>query len=230
MKKIVNEFIWSKNNKTNGLAALCLVSLFALGCMCGKDFKLDSEKESNTSTSNQTSSQTSSNRKLPTFRGDDDKKTETKTSDDADSDDTSTSSGDREEIPSDSGNDILTNGKLQPLIKNTLLDFADAVDAGDFSSFQEQCSKPFKKQFSGEKMTSEFKVFIDKKALAVPILKQVTEKEAIMAESKVAKQGAVQVLTTSGSFPTSPSITSFNLKYILESGVWRIIEVEVRMK
>jgi hypothetical protein len=227
MKNIVNNIIFGRENKFNGLIALALVGLIALGCTCGKGLTSDSGKDSDTG-----SDETASNKTLPTFGKDKtDKKDKTTSTDDKnDADEDTTDSGDREEIPADKGNDILTNGKLQPLVKNTLMDFADAVEKGDFADFHADCSKPFKKQFTAEKMTNEFKVFIDKKDLAVPILRQAPTKELIMAISKVEKKNGFQILTAAGSIPTSPSITSFDNKYILENGVWRIIEVEVRMK
>jgi hypothetical protein len=52
MKNLISGMMYGKSNKANGLMALIVVSLIALGCTCGKGFeeltKKDSSGPSNT--------------------------------------------------------------------------------------------------------------------------------------------------------------------------------------
>ena len=206
MKNIIDRIIFGKANKLNGLIASVIIGLIVLGCTCNKDFKSNSgqDRSSNTSPTDKTTTP---------FGNDKDQ-----------------NSLEKDNITKDSGFDILSNGQLQPLIRKTILDFADSVDDEDFNSFLSTCSTAFQREISTEKMETEFKVFLDKKNQFVPIFRQVSSKEAIISESKVTMKDGNNTLIANGTFKTSPSTTTFKFKFLLEDGIWRITAIEIYVK
>jgi hypothetical protein len=55
MKNTIHEIVWGKDNRSNGLIALCIVSLIVLGCTC--NFGNPLQKENNTGPATNPSSQ-----------------------------------------------------------------------------------------------------------------------------------------------------------------------------
>lgn len=206
MKNISGEIIFGKANKLNGLIASIIVGLIVLGCTCNKDFKFNSgqDRGSNTSPTDKTN--------IPFGN------------------DKGQNSTEKDSITKDSGFDILSNGQLEPLIRKTILDFADSIEDEDFNSFLSTCSTPFQREISTEKMETEFKVFLDKKNQFVPIFRQVSSKEAIISESKVTMKDGNNTLIANGTFKTAPSTTTFKFKFLLEDGIWRITAIEIYVK
>lgn len=69
MKRFIDELIWGKNTKLNGLIALFVIASIALGCNCGKTFNLDNASTaSNTSSDNPFNTSTDDDSDMPDDR------------------------------------------------------------------------------------------------------------------------------------------------------------------
>lgn len=118
--------------------------------------------------------------------------------------------------------------EIQSLVRNTIIDFSDGVEKGDFTDFHKTTSSAFSEQFSPEKLNSTFAVFIDAKNEAVPIFKKAVTMDAeFTAPPAIVKENNVNKLKTEGIFRSSPSDVEFKLDYLRESGNWKVIKVEV---
>ena len=132
MKNLISGMMYGKSNKANGLMALIVVSLIALGCTCGKGFeeltKKDSSGPSNSSSGTPTTG--TPKREINYTKADASKK----------------------EIPSDA--------EMQDIVRTTMLDFNDAIKAADFTDFHSTVSKLWQRQTNPEKMKTSFQTFI----------------------------------------------------------------------
>jgi len=131
MKKRFIDIFYGKSSLGNGLIALMIISIIALGCTCNQSegFKFG-KNDSNTADNK------------------DIKKDEKKDEPDELSRDVKAS----KTAPSDAD--------LQRLVKTTMLDFSQAVKDEDFSAFYEHISKFWKKQIKSEKFDEVFKPFM----------------------------------------------------------------------
>lgn len=117
-----------------------------------------------------------------------------------------------------------SDDKVQSLVKNTMLDFSDAIKNDDFSSLISKSAKPFREQSSDEKMRENFKGFIDSK-MNFSTVRNLTAN--FSKPPSVDTSGNFDVLIADGSFPTTPNKTKFVFKYINEDGDWKLIGINV---
>jgi hypothetical protein len=110
------------------------------------------------------------------------------------------------------------------LVKTTLLSFNDANVTGNYSVLHAKLSKPFRDQFSPERLKEAFKVFSEKHidfdiiAAKPPIPNQ---------EPKVTDGGVLQLY---GYFDTTPSRVVYELEYIMSDGEWKPTRINVNIK
>ncbi len=117
-----------------------------------------------------------------------------------------------------------SDDKVQRLVKDTLLDFNDAIQDDDFSDLLAKSSKPFKEQSSQEKMHDNFKGFIDAK-INFAAVKNLTA--SFNKPPSVEHMNGLDVLIADGSFPTTPNKTKFVFKYVNEDGEWKLVGINV---
>lgn len=110
------------------------------------------------------------------------------------------------------------------LIKSTLMTFNDANVTGDYTVLHAKLSKPFRDQFSAERLKEVFKVFADKK-IDFDIV--VAKKPIPSKDAQVSDRG---VLALSGYFDTTPSNVIYDLEYIMSDGEWKPIKINVDVK
>jgi hypothetical protein len=117
------------------------------------------------------------------------------------------------------------NAELQEvLIKASLLSFNDANVTGNYTVFHAKLSKPFREQFSPEKLAAIFKEFHDKRM----DFDLVAAKKPIGTEEpKVDEKG---VLALKGYFDTTPSRVNYDLAFIMSDGEWKLIKINVDVK
>ncbi|MGB7068091.1 MAG: hypothetical protein WBD22_01225 [Pyrinomonadaceae bacterium] len=132
MKRMISRMWTGTDTRLNGIMALILVGLIALGCTCGKDFDLANlakniEKETKSTPSDIA---------------------EKETPEEVDSADASTG-------------DVPSEAQSEALARRTVLDFNEAIKNRDFSDFHSTVSKPFQKEATPERFESVFKDFID---------------------------------------------------------------------
>lgn len=110
------------------------------------------------------------------------------------------------------------------LVKASLLTFNDANVTGNYTVLHAKLSKPFRDQFSPEKLQQTFKPFADAHIdfdliVARPIVPT--------SEAQINSDG---VLMLRGYFDTTPSRVTYDLDFIRSEGEWKLSKLNVRVK
>jgi hypothetical protein len=119
----------------------------------------------------------------------------------------------------------LPNPTMQEiLVKASLLTFNDANVTGNYTVLHAKLSKPFRDQYSPEKLKEGFKVFADNHVdfdliAAKPIVPT--------SEAKIDDKG---VLMLRGYFDTTPSRVNYDLNFIRSEGEWKLLDINVRVR
>lgn len=110
------------------------------------------------------------------------------------------------------------------LIKTYLLTLNDANITGDYRVLHARLAKPFREQFTTEKLKSIFKSFSDKHIDYGMIA---AKPPVASGESKIDRRGA---LILRGYFDTRPSRVIYELDFIPSEGEWKPIKINVHVK
>jgi hypothetical protein len=123
-----------------------------------------------------------------------------------------------------SGVDIPPETELKNLVHQTMLDFAAAVNAKDFSDFHQKIAKFWQEQITGEDFGRIFKSFIDKNIDLSPIeaLTPVFQKKPYLDGNGF--------LVLQGVYNTEPLGTHFKLKYVPEDTEWKLVGINIETK
>jgi hypothetical protein len=111
---------------------------------------------------------------------------------------------------------------LEALVKATLLSFNDANVTDNYTVFHAKLSKPFRQQFTPEKLKETFKTFADKD-IDFDII--AAYQPVYDPAPKVDDDGRLLV---GGYFPTEPARVVFDLKFIPSDGEWKLISINVK--
>jgi hypothetical protein len=107
------------------------------------------------------------------------------------------------------------------LVKSTILTFNDANLTGDYAVLHAKLSKPFRDQFSPDKLKDVFKSFSEQQVdLAGIVVKPIVP----TGKAQIDKDG---VLVLSGYFDTTPSRVSYQLKFIQSDLEWKAVGIHV---
>jgi hypothetical protein len=110
------------------------------------------------------------------------------------------------------------------LIKASLITFNDANVTGNYSVLHAKMSKPFRDQFTPEKLKEAFKAFVDQHIdFDIVVAKPPVPTEAV----KVDDDGR---LALRGYFDTKPSRVHYDLAFIMSEGEWKLIKLNVDVK
>jgi hypothetical protein len=110
------------------------------------------------------------------------------------------------------------------LIKAALLTFNDANVTGNYEVLHARLSKPFRDQFSPEKLAEVFKPFRDQHV----DLDLIAAKAPISVEEpKVSDNGR---LTLKCYFDTTPNRVNYDLGFIMSDGEWKLVGINVDLK
>jgi hypothetical protein len=120
-------------------------------------------------------------------------------------------------------NKVPSERALEALVKTTLLTFNDANVTGNYEVFHAKLSKPFREQFSVERLARRFQEF-SKKHVDLDIIAAL--KPSYDPAPKVDDDGKLLV---KGYFPTEPLQVYFNLEFIPSDGEWRLIGINVKV-
>jgi hypothetical protein len=113
--------------------------------------------------------------------------------------------------------------ELKALALHSLLAFNNAVQGKSFAAFyQEQTVPTFRKQFSFEKFSAAFQIFIDKGYDISSIAKS---EPVFDAPPAIDSDG---VLVLNGHYPTQPHKVTFKLSYLREGSAWKLLGINVR--
>jgi hypothetical protein len=107
------------------------------------------------------------------------------------------------------------------LIKGALMTLNDANLTGNYSVLHARLSKPFRDQFTPEKLKEVFKSFADQKADWAVIT---TLRPVPAADSSIDKRGALQMR---GYFDSTPSRVNYDLDFIPSEGEWKPLKLNI---
>ncbi|HTT47241.1 MAG TPA: hypothetical protein VMG39_04465 [Pseudolabrys sp.] len=110
------------------------------------------------------------------------------------------------------------------LIKTSLLTLNDANITGNYTVLHAKLAKPFRDQFSPDRLKQAFKSFADQKIDWGLIA---TKPPVATSESKIDSRGA---LLLRGYFDTRPSRVTYDLDFLPSEGEWKPIKLNVDVK
>ena len=116
-------------------------------------------------------------------------------------------------MPSPLGQEILA--------KTTLMSFNDANITGNYTVLHTKLSKPFRDQFSPDKLKETFKEFAEKHIEIDAIVAQ-----ALVPSTDTAIDGD-GVLRMMGAFDTKPKKVKYRLSFIRSDGEWKPLGINV---
>jgi hypothetical protein len=111
---------------------------------------------------------------------------------------------------------------LEALVKVTMLTFNDANVTGNYTVFHAKASKPFRQQFTPEKLQETFKDF-SQNSIDFDII--AAYKPVYDPPPKVDTDGRLLV---QGHFPTEPTRVVYDLEFIPSDGEWKLISINVK--
>lgn len=120
-------------------------------------------------------------------------------------------------------NKVPSERGLEALVKATLLTFNDANVTGNYEVFHAKLSKPFREQFSVERLARRFQEF-NKKHIDIDVIAAL--KPSYEPAPKVDDDGRLLV---KGHFPTEPLRVNFDLAFIPSDGEWKLISINVKI-
>ena len=120
-------------------------------------------------------------------------------------------------------NKVPSERGLEALVKATLLTFNDANVTGNYEVFHAKLSKPFREQFSVERLARRFQEF-NKKHIDFDVITAL--KPGYDAAPKVDDEGRLLV---KGHFPTEPLRVNFDLAFVPSDGEWKLISINVKI-
>jgi len=119
---------------------------------------------------------------------------------------------------------IPREAEIKSLVKQTMLDFALALKAKDFSKFYKNIAKIWQDQSSLDKFSRIFKSFVDKNV----DLTGIKDSEPVLEKPPYLDNNGL--LRVQGIYDIKPSKAAFNLKYLLENGAWKLAGIKINMK
>ena len=119
-------------------------------------------------------------------------------------------------------NKVPSERALEALVKVTLLSFNDANVTGNYAVFHAKLSKPFRQQFSPERLAETFKDFA-RKDVDFDII--AAFRPVYDPEPRVDDEGKLLV---KGYFPTEPARVVYDLKFIPSDGEWKLLGINIK--
>ncbi len=113
---------------------------------------------------------------------------------------------------------------IEILIKRNLSTFNDANITGNYEVWHATLSRPFRQQFSAERLKEAFKAFHDQNIDLAPILAQSPK---LSEPARIEQDGA---LFLKGAFETRPSRVLFELRLHPAEGDWKLMSIQVNVE
>ena len=128
------------------------------------------------------------------------------------------------------GDKVPPDAELQSLMKDTMSDFANAVDTGDFEKLHSKASTDFQSGYTTQQMKSAFQQIIDQKDLALPSLKNAASLNATFSPApSIRSEKGLNILVTSGEFPSKPYPVKFDNEYVWRDGGWKLLKLKINL-
>ena len=132
------------------------------------------------------------------------------------------------EAPSDGS--VPSNQVVEGLVKDTIDQFADAVDTKDFSQLYENASADFQSTYTLSEVETAFKSYTDKKSIVMPIFRKVAATDAeFTSPPGLRSEKANSILMAKGKFPTKPYNVRFDFEYVLRGGQWKLLKLIINV-
>lgn len=113
---------------------------------------------------------------------------------------------------------------IEITVKRHLASFNDANVSGNYDVWHTTLSRPFRQQFSAERLKTAFKAFHDQQIDIAPIL---SLKPNFTETPRIDNEGA---LILKGTFETRPSRVIFDLRLLPAEGDWKLIAINVNVQ
>ena len=128
------------------------------------------------------------------------------------------------------GDKVPPDSEIQSMIKETMSDFANAVDTEDFSKLHSKASSDFQSSYTPSQMKDAFGSIIDKKDLALPSLKNAGSVTATFSPApSIRNEKGLNILVLTGDFPAKPYPVKFEFEYVWRDGGWKLLKLKVNM-
>lgn len=127
-------------------------------------------------------------------------------------------------IPAQAEDTVPSAFQQEILIKTTLLTLNDANVTANYTVLHAKLAKPFREQFTPDRLKQVFKAFVEQKANWGLIA---TKTPIATSEATIDKRGA---LILRGYFDTTPSRLIYELDFIPSEGEWKPIKLNVNAK
>lgn len=112
---------------------------------------------------------------------------------------------------------------IEITIKRHLASFNDANITGNYDVWHATLSRPFRQQFTADRLKTAFKAFHDQQIDIAPVLAQVP----ILSEpARFDHEGA---LLLKGAFETRPSRVLFDMRLLPADGDWKLASIHVNV-
>jgi hypothetical protein len=119
---------------------------------------------------------------------------------------------------------------VEGLVKETMSEFADAVDTGDFNSIYDNASTDFQNTYTVDEMKTAFKSYTDKKRIVVPILTKIEGTDAEFDNPpSIRTERGLSILVAKGKFRTKPYQTRFDYEYVMRGGEWKLLKLVINI-
>ena len=123
-----------------------------------------------------------------------------------------------------------TVAQTNAMLRQTILDFAEALDTESFEEFHAKASEDFQATFTPENLLTIFQSFIDKKDLVLPTLRTIKGKRAHFTKGPLIRtENKYKILVANGSFATTPYRTDYEMEYIWTGKEWKLLAVKVSL-
>ncbi len=113
--------------------------------------------------------------------------------------------------------------RLRQLALESLLALNSSVVTGDFSTFYAGISELWQGQTSPEELASAFAQFVERE---IDFSAIADVEPTFDTEPEIDHEGALRI---AGVYPTEGARVQFSLRYISESGVWKLLAIEVNL-
>jgi hypothetical protein len=121
------------------------------------------------------------------------------------------------------GAKLLSEDEEEILIKTTLMTFNDANLTGNYSVLHAKSSRQLQDQVSVEKLTAAFQKFRDMRLN----IESVVSDDIVLTESKTNSDGVLELV---GMFKDDDKKIKYDLKFVKNDGIWRLLGINVNYK
>jgi len=127
-------------------------------------------------------------------------------------------------VPAQAQDKIPSAFAQENMIKTALLTLNDAIVTGNFTVLHAKLAKPFRDQFSPDRLKQAFKTFVQEKVDWSVIA---AKTPVATSETKIDSRGA---LILRGYFDTAPNRLNYELDFQPSEGEWKPIKLNVNLK